>query len=755
MELGLTESAQSGRHKVRNAEASMLDWDRIIRQAKDCHTKQAWESFFLQYAVPLASTNSAKPIAEIFRHLESDPHSLQYDPEIFAVLLKGCLAIWNLELGQRICAFCHSISHPKFGIAAAKLLLESGQPAQARQFASRSLRQIAATLKERLQLEVLICSSYTQEGRHTKAVALLEKLEETLATADLDHADSADLNTEIARMHYFRGQYSEAVKFFRQASDHYLAISEWEAATKSLFNTAVCCHNGADVQREEGFGYIERARVLAETHNFQGPLAHIEAFYGLDAFQHGNFAEAREHFRRSLEVLPMADKGMRRLHVLSMLALTYLASGRYHLARKFGRQTLDLAALDNSNCYKARYLSLEAELLWEDGHAVESQALLASAMTGFRENGIHTLEELSTYSRGLIQSALLGDLSTIGKIQIDQSLTRNVFNWLEYQKSEAKVKLTSGKYTEANEAYLAIESAAIEKGDRFHEAVSVLGQIESLLALKQVDAVLERKAHRLGVIIAQIGDTPLRTNLNFVHSAIAYNNGDFEACKRILRSASKSQKISFAERFVLNCWLATVEGRSMRLTNPWQVHMVGRFTRIYFAPMVEVVDDRHFVISDRYTVSLEKHPAIAEFISFLVKRSNYRASLEEIQQQVWHQSLKTQGWQQKIRNTIMRARDLFPYTIAPFILHQDDVGVFSDAIKLKGPQSGRSERESEIQRLLRGQPMTTQQLAERLRLSPATTKRTLRKMTDEEQLRSHRDGRNIYYYSEPVETPTA
>jgi tetratricopeptide (TPR) repeat protein len=731
----------------------MTDWEKIIKQARDCHTKQSWEAFFAEFASALSTANTSKPISEIFRLLENDPQSLQYDPEIFAVLIKGCRASWNLELGQKICGFCGGITNAKVSIAAATLLLESGQPAKARQVAVRALRHSTISVKEQLQLEVLVCSSYTEDGKHVKAVLLLSKLEEAVKTANLGHADSADLKTEMGRMHHFRGQYTEAARFFKQASDHYLAIDDWEGATKSLFNTAACFHNGADGQREEGFAYVEMARRIAETHNFQGPLAHIEAFYGLDAYHHGHFAEAREHFRRSLGVLPMADKGFRRLHVLSMLSLTYLATGRYHLARKFGRQTLDLAALNNSDRYKTRYLSLEAELLWEEGSVVESQNLLIKAQSGFRANGIHTLEELSTYSRSLIQSALLGETAANSKVNIDQSLTRNVFNWLEYQKSDAEFKLTLGKYQEAYQGFSAMESAAVDKGDRYHEAVSILGQVEAMLATRQVGEALERKTHRLEVTIGRIGDTPLRTKLSFVHSAMAYLNGDFEGCKRILRSATKSHKISFAEKFVLNCWLATVEGRSMRLTSPWQINMVGRFTKLYFSPVVEVVDDRHFVVSDHYTVSLERHPALAQLVSFLIKRSNYRASLEEILQEVWHQSINTQGWQQKIRNTIMRTRDFFPFTMAPFILHQDDVGIFSDAIKLRIPQSDRPERESEIQRLLLGQPMTSLQLAERLQISAATAKRTLKKMSDEDQLRAIRDGRNIFYSSDKSPSP--
>lgn len=174
-------------------------------------------------------------------------------------------------------------------------------------------------------------------------------------------------------------------------------------------------------------------------------------------------------------------------------------------------------------------------------------------------------------------------------------------------------------------------------------------------------------------------------------------------------------------------------------------NLVSRFTKIYFSPSVKIVNSRHFVISGHYEIDLERYPAVADFLNFLLAQANQTASLAAIQQEVWHQSIHSQGWQQKIRNTIMRARDLFPFTMAPLLLHHDQVAIFSDAITFIAQDSAQSERESKIQELLLDHPMTSQQLASCLNLSPATTKRTLKKMADESQLKALRDGRNIYY----------
>src|SRR5690606_24954894 len=130
--------------------------------------------------------------------------------------------------------------------------------------------------------------------------------------------------------------------------------------------------------------------------------------------------------------------------------------------------------------------------------------------------------------------------------------------------------------------------------------------------------------------------------------ACAYQEGAFADCERILKQAMKSNRLGFADRFLLSSCVATIEGRSPRLTADWQIQLMARFTRTYFAPTLEAIDERHFRVSEHYIVSLERHPSLAELLHYLLLKSNFSADASEIQAQVWKQSLQAQGWQQKI-----------------------------------------------------------------------------------------------------------
>src|SRR5690606_251355 len=129
---------------------------------------------------------------------------------------------------------------------------------------------------------------------------------------------------------------------------------------------------------------------------------------------------------------------------------TYLAMGRYHLARKFGRQTIDLAALDNSQRYKLRYDTLEAELLWEDGLVEESQQTLKTSLASVEKDGVHTLEELMSLSRYNLQSATLFDRQPLAKIKIAEQLKKNKSNWFDRQYSLGHLFLNQDRYEDAD-----------------------------------------------------------------------------------------------------------------------------------------------------------------------------------------------------------------------------------------------------------------------------------------------------------------
>lgn len=722
----------------------MTNWDAVIKLARDCHTKQAWESFFETHGDAIATTSNSKPLQEIFKILRADPQSLQYEPKIWGQLIQGCLSSWNHELGREIVEAAKKLPSPVVSIPAAQLFLDSGLPSQTRDVANRALRLTGLLPEERLKLEMLVASSFAEEGKRQKTIRLLAHIRSSVDSPDLTTTARADFLTSMGRMHFLLGRYLQAAEVFYEASKLYRELREWEAAAKTIFNTAACHLNGGTKRNDEAFAMIEECRRLAEAENLPGPLSHCEAAYGMDAYQHGDFAGAREHLRRALEYLPISDKSYRRLHILSMLAFTYLAMGRYHLARKFGQQTLDLRAMDESERFKTRYTNLHAEMMWEDGLITESQKLLGDTVTPFETQGVHTLEEIATVTRHNLQSALTNGTNVPAKIAIDDSLKKNFFTWLDWMFSLGSLYLNRQDYGEAERHFHECLSKGRQTGDRYHEALGLLGLIQAQLQRRRA-ADVDHLVREFEVVVARLGETPLKTQVAFIHAARAYQQGDFPGTERILRLALKGTRQSFADKFVLSGWVATIEGRSSRLTADWQTNMVARFTRTYFAPTLEAIDERSFRVSGHYIVSLERHPSLAELLHYLLMKSNFSASTAEIQTHVWKQSLHSQGWQQKIRNTIMRLRDFFPYTIAPVIVHADNISLFKDALFIQPSRQIGLKPEDEILRLLADAPMSSGQLSERLKISVATTKRILKRLTDERGIHAVKEGRNVFY----------
>ncbi len=721
----------------------MINWDAIVRLAKDCHTKAAWEHVFALHGDTIASTNNSRPLQEIYKLLKSDPQCLQYDPVIWEKLVQGCHSSWNLELGREIAEFSKKVASPGLSIQAAKLYLES-YPGQTREIANRALRLANVKPKERLQLEMLTANSYAEEGKRQKTIRQLAMIRNSIKQPELTESERADFLTSMGRMQFLLGRYQQAAELFYETADQYKKLQDWENAVKSIFNAAACYLNSGTKRKDEAFAMIEECRKLAEAANLPGPLSHCEAVYGMDAYQCGDYAAAREHFRRALEYLPINDKSYRRLHIISMLSFTYIAMGRYHLAKKFGRQTLDLAALDESERFKTRYINLRAELSWEDGLIEESKEILAPTISILETKGIHTLEELAFVTRFNIQESLLNSVTVQPKYKIDESLKKNPYAWLDFLYSCGQLALNKDEYPEAEAFFNECLSRGRQSTDRFHEALGLLGLIQSRLRQRKPKDCFDY-LRDFEVIVARIGETPLKTTVHFIQAAIAYQTGDFENAVRILRQASKNTRISFADKFVVNGWLSTLDGKSSRLTAEWQSDLMARYTKTYFAPSIEAIDDRHFKVSEHYVVSLERHPSLAELLHFLMLKSSYSATSSDIQTQVWKQSLHSQGWQQKIRNTIMRLRDFFPYTIAPLIMHAENISLFKEAIKIQPIRKEGLETDEEIVRLLKDTPMSSADLAIRLNISPATTKRILKKMTEDHLVTANKLGRNILY----------
>lgn len=720
--------------------------DEILKKARECHTKAAWEELFKTHRDQIASTNNSKFLHDLFKLISADTQCFQYNPDIFASILEGCFSCWDIKLGTDVSEFCKKLSSPKISLAAAKLHLEAGQVLTARELATKGLRLSSTNAYEQLQLEMLICSCYAEEGKNTKAVKLLSQLGEKLSSLDLSANVRGEVLMQMGRMRYFLGRYAEASEIFREAAQVFLKLRDWDNAARALFNTAACFHNSGGFDPEKTSAIIEEVRMIAESHNLPGPLAHCEAFYGTIAYQHGHFASAKEHYRAALNFLNSTSKSSRKLHILSMLAKTYLRMGRYHLAKKFAQQTIDLAIYDETDRYKCRYKTLHAEILWEDGEVENSIALMQENIAQLESKSAYTLEEAEAILVHENQNIALGAKTPSNKLNIDKGVLKHTDIRLNDELVAAGFLLNSNQYQEAEKLFKSTLSESQSSGYRLQEARALLGLIESKLKQRKFESA-QRLSRDFEIRAARLGESPLKTKVQIIRAATCYQKGDFSECERFLRLAAKTSRSSFSDTFVLNACLATIDGKSARISAGWQQDLLSRFARTYFAPSLEAVGDRSFVVSQHYSVGLDRHPALAELLHYLLMKPNYSATPEEIQREVWNQSLHSQGWKQKIRNTIMRVREFFPYTIAPLVVHTDKIYLNSDAISIQPLRREGLDTDSEVIRLIGDTPMSSSQLSRRLKISPATTKRILKRLCETDNIASYKEGRNVYYTS--------
>ncbi|MFW7378046.1 MAG: tetratricopeptide repeat protein [Oligoflexus sp.] len=729
-----------------------MDWDFIVKQARSCHTKEAWSQFLVTHGNLLMQTNQSKPISEVFKCLSRDQQSLNYHPDLWVALLAGCIASWDLDLGVKIAQFTDKIPYPLLAIRSAEIYLESGQPATARKVANRAMRLKSIMPSEEIQIQMIICKTYVEEGRQIMALRLLSKLTDLIHQTVLDEPLKGEILTNMARAHFFLGNYNEAATLFHQSFEIFHQVKYWESAAKGLFNAAACLHNSGVKQQELAFRYVEKCHQIAVEHDLRGPLSHCFAFYGTHEYQLGNFTQAAKFFRRALAAIPQADQSFRRLHILSMLTLSHLKKGQYRLAFHHGNKTLELAKQDESERFKARYITLESEINWQLGRIEFSQDLLQKAVKPLQSQGVYTLEQLSTLSRYYTQSALLNQALQSVQPKIAPRLKENTYAWMEFLIAKSDLLITSGNYQEAEKLALHCHDEASSKHSLYFANRSLVNLIQTRLARNLLDDTLQDYMQKLEHAAENTDLNRLQIHVYIAQASLAYRQGAFEDCIRILQNGLRCTAIPFSYQEVVKIWLATCEGHATKFHANWKSQFVTRATRIYFRPSLEKLNPDHYLVSGHYQVSLHSTPMLAKLMDYLIHQPNMTAEPEELQKQVWNQPLSLQGWQQKIRNTLMRLRTLFPYSIAPLILHDEVVRLNVEAISIhQSPLPLPKEElplDQQVLILIKKNPLSSSQITDQLGISSATTKRILKKLINDDIVSVRKIGRNVQYWSD-------
>ncbi|MDA9950935.1 hypothetical protein N9D31_00025 [Oligoflexaceae bacterium] len=717
-----------------------------FKRAKKCRTREHWNQWHSEFSGVIEEANDSRSLEDIFKLLEKDAQSLIYGVDIWASLLEGCISSWNLELGVRIAEFTLKLKSPRISIAVAKIHLESGFPGKARQIVTQALRSSQLQPKQKLQLEMLNCSAYIEEGNRQQAARSLKRIEKSATNEDLSKRDQADFLTYAARTLFLLGRYKEASRIFERISEVYFELELWENAAKAYFNAAASLENGGEGSREFTFNLVEKSRRISEEHNLKGTLAHCEAFYGHNDYWRGNFGGAREHYRKALQQYPSSDNSYRRLHLLSMLAFTYLRTGRFHLARKFGQMTLDLASHEETDRFSIRYDNLEAELLWESGEFEASQSLLQKSTTPLLQKGVNTLEDLAIVSRFIFQSAMLGETNIAVSYKIGKDIDSNTAAKQEYTHALGHYWLAQHDFQKAKDCFNQCLELSMSIEDRYHRAQSYLGLIEIAFLEGESNQNIEDILRKFEIYAGRMVETPLKSRTKIILAGLAYRQGDFERAVELVKSASKTSRLSFTDDFITKSWISTIEGKSPRIPSDMHENLLARMTRVYFRPSIEVVSKTSFRISGHYNVDLSKQKSLAEILNFLLAQEGKCSTPEDLQKNVWKQSTDLQGWQQKIRNTLNRLRPFLKFSVAPLIVHDSQVRLFDKAIDIKEAKATRElGNEKRIVELLKKTPQSTKQLSKELSISAATTKRILSQLSKNEKITSLKIGRNVFY----------
>ncbi len=715
---------------------------------KACKTKKTWEDFFNKFKMAIEGSRDSKALWDIFKRLRHDQLAQSYDSSIWQALLKGALASWDLELGRVIFEHCKNIYTPTFILTGAQVLLEIGRPTEAKEQAQRLLRLSNTTALERLQAEILICNCFAEEGKNSRCLTLLADIEPRVLALAIAKSEKVSYLVKLARIYYFIGEYYKAASLFEQASPIYIELSDWENAARVLYNAAASFDNAGSGNRETAYQFIKKTREIAEKANLQGPLAYCNSFDALYFYHKGDFPRALTFFKKALLSLPFGEQSMRRLHILSMISFCYLALGQLTPAKKYAQMTFTLAESDDSTRLKKRYDDLRAEILWEEGKVEKSMEVLESSIQQISHLEINTLEEFLTLNRLNLQGAWLGRISQVIQPPIKENLRENHYALLGWLHPNAWDQLIHGNYQEAEKIFTDIYDKSSVFNDQFHKGIGLHGKIICELARGSKIESLKGIRDEFKEITSELGKMPLSIKEDIFTCVEAYQSGAFEEVKKILNHSLKKPYVPFVDKLLMQTWLATASGKSPRISELWGEQLVANFTRIYFAPFIDYRSDTKIInISGFYEVDLSKHEALFDLLGYLIQKPNYHAQMEELQTNVWMQSLRSQGWQQKIRNAIQRLRNLCPFTMAPIIIHAQEVRLFSQAIQMRSPHPARAQGNDDILKLLSSNPLSSAEIAEKLGISLASAKRLLKKLKDEGiNIDVIKSGRKVLYY---------
>lgn len=695
--------------------------------------------------------SSRQELRSILRYLTKDPDFIYYHDSIFVILIGLCRTHKCFEEGLELFGRLRPVRSPSVALEIAHLLLESSRPKDARQIALRALRQKSTDLVTEVRLRLLICNAFTEEGRYQIALKHFEPLENQAESQSLSLEDRANFQVHIARIHFFSGNYPKAAKHYELAAKFSSESGNEELAARSLFNTAASLHNAGHINYQKSYEFATQCLVLAQKNNFISILAHVEAFFGLDAHLTGQFSKSRSHYENSLRYLPEGDNSYSRIHILSLLTAVYFEEANYSKGLEFANKTIELSATDFSDRYKTRLKNIEALCEWEAENWSKSYAILHDSAKHLKLHGISSNEDYNTWNHYLKQSAAFGFNVDKNSPEISLHIQNTNYHKAENLVAQANIQYNQHKFPEALMIFETIYESALFQTNFHHQCLSLMGIIACKNALEAPLSDIEILASRHGEAVTLVGNSPHLGYKFLIQANLEFRRGQISFAKKRLKQALASHSLPAHLRLATKGWLDCFSGKLLKFRDEESMILFERATRIFF-PVNLTWNRKSGKLTSNFGIDLDfsEHPKLKEILSFLIQQRSHPCPPETLFTGAWQESLGTQGWRQKLSNAISRLRH--HSNGLPFqLVKQSLEGYFiSDSFfisEVKEPNLVVNDKSSLIIQYLDSECATTQQISSDLRIPVATVKRKINKLIKENKVYLSKVGRNIYYRS--------
>lgn len=718
-----------------------------LEAARKCGTKSSWEAFFKEFAGDLGSLGAGDTI-RIAELMIQDRDAKFLGQNALSSMIALCRSQKCFDQGLALFEIAAPLGFPLVTLETALLLLEQSKPKEARLLALTALRKRGLPAIVQVKLRLLICNSFAEEGHRHFAKKHFIALENLAESQEIPPGERAHIQVSLARLHFFSGQLTRSSRHYQLATKFALDEGNEELAARSLFNTAAALHNSGHENYEKSYEFARECLALATKNGYSFILAHVESFFGLDAHMIGRLSKAHHHFESALSHLSASDVSFSKVHFLSLLTILCFEEGNFPKALNLAEKTLELSQNDHSDRYQSRYRNIEAHLLWERENFRKAYDVLQDAIKQLRGNGISSNEDYNTWNQYVKYSALLGLKQDLKEPLISPQIRQTSYHISENHIALARIQYNKGDFAGALMNYHRVYQTSLKSDNYNHQLYCLMGIFACRNAQRADSIELEALLESFESCHSLMGRSIHTGYLHFLRASLDFKNKQPKRAAMHLRRSLLSHALPSHYRLIAEIWLKCLRGRRVSFSSPELIQIFEHSTKFFFPVTFTWHAEEGRLSSDLETVlDFKDFPILKDILTCLMEAKAEGLTAPELFTMAWKESLRTQGWRQKLNNALSRLRWHCRGIPFPLIENTQESWRISSSFGLSIPKkpTERLSRQAQILHYSKNRPASAVEIADKLNIPLASVKRVISDLKKSGKLDAMTKGRHILY----------